>query len=157
MSAHYKINLQGILYELLYQGKCTLTRPLIIIILCCWQVILYAQQPDTTNTNWQLQVREDMLNLKSVGLKKKEVYSTSRRLEQVFNAPLSATVITRKMLEQTGVVNIAEALRLVPGMLVHQKTNGNYEVNIRHSFSVSSGRVQDLKNQQLLVLIDHMP
>ncbi|OJJ17989.1 hypothetical protein BKI52_29485 [marine bacterium AO1-C] len=127
-------------------------------IFCGLAVSLIAQNNQPLKNNLQLQVREDMLNLKAKGLKKDQVYSASRELEQLVNAPVSATVITQKMIAQTGVINIAEALRLAPGVLVQQKTNGNYEVHLRHSQSFATqGSLQDTKNQQLLVLIDHVP
>lgn len=126
----------------------------IIILFCNTVVPLWAQQPpDSTKTNWRLKVREDLLYLKATGLKKKEIYSASRKPEHFFDAPLASSVITQKMLQQTGVTNIVEALRLIPGLLVHQKTNGNYEVNIRHSFSAANSLLSDQKNQQLLVVI----
>lgn len=117
---------------------------------------LFAQVSDSSKS-LQLTVQEDMLNLKSRGLKKEQIYSASKTLENFINAPVSVTVITQKMIEQTGVNSIAEALRLAPGLWVQQKTNGNYEVHIRHSFSSSNNLLQDAKNQQLLVVIDHAP
>lgn len=123
-----------------------------VFCICCGGH-LFAQVTDSSKS-LQLTVREDMLNLKSRGLKKEQIYSASKTLENFINAPVSATVITQKMIEQTGVNNIPEALRLAPGLWVQQKTNGNYEVHIRHSFSSSNNLLQDTKNQQLLVVID---
>lgn len=130
---------------------------IISLFLCVLSVSSLAQTIDSVQTNLQLQVREDMLNLKSKGLKKDQVYSASLKLEQLVNASVSASVITQKMIEQTGALNIAEALRLAPGVLVQQKTNGNYEVHLRHSFSSLDNQLQDTPGQQLLVVIDHIP
>ncbi|WP_299459601.1 TonB-dependent receptor [uncultured Microscilla sp.] len=72
-------------------------------------------------------------------------------------SPVSATVISRKMIQQTGATNIAEALRLAPGLWVNQKTNGNYEVYMRGNQTPSGGLLQDMKNGQLMVMINHVP
>ncbi|OJJ21594.1 hypothetical protein BKI52_13840 [marine bacterium AO1-C] len=127
-----------------------------ITIILLHSALAWGQVTDSI-TRLRLTVREDMLNLKSKGLKQEQIYSASKTLEKYLSAPLSATIITQKMIEQTGVTNIAEALRLAPGVLVQQKTNGNYEVHIRQSFSSQNNLLQDAHNQQLLVVIDHAP
>ncbi len=105
----------------------------------------------------QLTVAEDMLNLKVKGLKKEQIYSATKTLEAFMASPVSATVISRKMIQQTGALNIPEALRLAPGLWVNQKTNGNYEVHIRGNHVPRGGMLQDTKNGQLMVVVNHVP
>lgn len=105
----------------------------------------------------QLTVAEDMLNLKVKGLKKEQIYSATKTLESFMSSPVSATVISRKMIQQTGALNIPEALRLAPGLWVNQKTNGNYEVHIRGNQVPNGGLLQDTKNGQLMVVVNHVP
>ncbi len=129
-----------------------------LLFILCWvsTMPLFAQNVITRKKNWQLQVREDMLYKKAKGLQKEKIYSASRMLESFTDAPVSATVISSQTIEKTGVTNITEALRLAPGLLVQQKTNGNYEVHIRQSNSLG-GLMQDVHNQQILLIIDHIP
>jgi iron complex outermembrane receptor protein len=61
------------------------------------------------------------------------------------------------MIEQSGVTSIAEALRLAPGLMVQQQTNGNYAVHLRQNAIGFNGQLQDSQNQQLMVVIDHVP
>lgn len=132
---------------------------IITYLLCalCWSQLL-AQKPNTDSIRrLQLSVREDMLNLKVKGLKKEQIYSASKTLEDFINSPVSATVITRKMIEQTGATSIPEALRLAPGLWVTQKTNGNYDVHIRGDQTAPGSLLQDTKNGQLMVVINHAP
>ena len=116
----------------------------------------WAQTPDSVG-GLRLTVRKDMLNLKVRGLKKAKIYSATKALEDYLSAPVSATVINQQMLERSGALNIPEALRLVPGVWVTQKTNGNYEVYLRQNLTPTGGMLQDNKNAQLLVVIDHVP
>ncbi|MGB4342202.1 MAG: TonB-dependent receptor plug domain-containing protein, partial [Moraxellaceae bacterium] len=46
------------------------------------------------------------------------VLSATRLKQSLFDAPASVTVIDRQMIEQSGVREIPELLRLVPGMVV---------------------------------------
>ena len=116
----------------------------------------WAQTPDSTG-GLRFTVRKDMLNLKVRGLKKAQIYSATKTLEDYLSAPVSATVINQQMLERSGALNIPEALRLVPGVWVTQKTNGNYEVYLRQNITPPNSMLQDNKNAQLLVVIDHVP
>ena len=84
-----------------------------------------------------------------------KVISASKKLEKTFNSPLSTTVITHKEIRESGITSLAEILRLAPGMLVRQKTNGNYSVYIRGNDKVPPA--EDLpysENTSMLVMID---
>ncbi len=86
------------------------------------------------------------------------IKSASKKEEQLFRSPLSVTVITRDELRQSGALNIPEALRLAPGIIVRQKTNGNYDVHIRGNDNVPPGKyLFDSENTISLVMIDNRP
>ncbi len=86
------------------------------------------------------------------------VKSASKKEEESFRSPLSVAVITREELKQSGALNIPEALRLVPGIIVRQKTNGNYDVHIRGNDNVPPGKyLFDSENTISLVMIDNRP
>ncbi|NBC84143.1 MAG: TonB-dependent receptor plug domain-containing protein, partial [Bacteroidetes bacterium] len=61
----------------------------------------------------------------------KDVVSASKKIESSFEAPLSTSVISYDEIVASGARNIEEALRLVPGMIVREKTSGNFDVHIR--------------------------
>lgn len=87
-----------------------------------------------------------------------EVESVSRKSEKLFDAPLSATVITGREIRESGALSIVEALQLVPGVIVRQKTNGNYDVHIRGNDNVPSGNNLLYANNSIsLVMIDNRP
>lgn len=111
---------------------------------------------------------EDLINLASiVGVSaedllqmilNKEVSSASKSKETVFQSPLSTTVITKEEIFNSGITSIPEALRLVPGMIVRQKTPGNYDVHIRGNDNVPPKNIPlYLENSMTLVMIDGRP
>lgn len=93
---------------------------------------------------------EELLNI--------QIVSVSKKAESLFEAPLSASVLTKEEIERSGATSIMEALRLFPGVIVRQQTNGNYDIHIRgldnmppNSLILSSG------NTTTLVMIDNRP
>ncbi len=109
-------------------------------------------------TTFRLQVKEDILGLEVEGLKEKEIYSISGRSENFFSTPFPAEVLTGDEIRRSGALNIPEALRLVPGLLVRQKTNGNYDVHIRGLDYVAADRyLYESVNSITLVLVDGVP
>lgn len=132
-------------------------KKIIICLFCLFcHYKIFSQTPDSTK-NLQLSVIEDMLNLKIKGLKKEQIYSATKALEKYIESPVAATVINRQMIDQTGVINIPEALRLASGIWVSQKTNGNYGVYLRGNYTPGKGMLQDSKNNHILLVIDHVP
>lgn len=88
----------------------------------------------------------------------KDVTSASKRAEKSLNSPLSTTVISREEIMNSGATSIPEALRLVPGMIVREKTNGNYDVHIRGNDNMPpKGMFVYSENSISLVMIDGRP
>lgn len=86
------------------------------------------------------------------------VRSASKMKEQAFESPLSISVITREEIKNAGPLNIPEALRLSPDLIVRQKTNGNYDVHIRGNDNVPPGKyLFDSENTITLVMINSRP
>ncbi len=61
----------------------------------------------------------------------KNVSSASKHEESSFTSPLATTVITQEEIRSYGCTTVEEAFRLIPGMIVTQKTNGVYDVQMR--------------------------
>lgn len=88
----------------------------------------------------------------------KDVTSASKRAEKSLNSPLSTTVISRDEIMNSGATSIPEALRLVPGMIVREKTNGNYDVHIRGNDNMPpKGMFVYSENSISLIMIDGRP
>lgn len=88
----------------------------------------------------------------------KDVTSASKRSEKSLNSPLSTTVISREEIMNSGATSIPEALRLVPGMIVREKTNGNFDVHIRGNDNMPpKGMFVYSENSISLVMIDGRP
>ncbi len=88
----------------------------------------------------------------------KNVSSASKEEESTFTSPLSSTVITREEMRTYGVSTLEEALRLVPGMIVSEKTNGVYDVQMRGLNNIpNNNMLLYAENSNTLVMIDGRP
>ena len=84
--------------------------------------------------------------------------SASKHQEDLFDTPISMSVITGKEIKQSGAISIPEALKLVPGVLVREISNGIYEVYIRGLENVpQQASATSLNNQSSLIMIDNRP
>src|SRR5688572_2947354 len=107
---------------------------------------LYSQT-DSTHSLEGMSLK-DLLNVKIV--------SVSKASESLFEAPLSASVVTKEDIQKAGCTSIMEALRLVPGMIVREQTNGNYEVQLRGAYTTPDAFF-DGSTGTTLVMVDNRP
>jgi len=85
----------------------------------------------------------------------KSVSSASKKAEDSFKSPLSSTVITKAEIRSYGISSIEEALRLIPGMIVQEKTNGMYDVHIRGLNNIPDNQMMlYTENSNTLMMID---
>ncbi len=101
---------------------------------------------------------ETMYDLSLEELMNIPIHSASKKQETLFDAPLSSYTVTRSEIEKSGATTIMEALRLVPGLIVREQSNGVYDIHIRgldnllrHSDSFTKN------NLYTLVMIDSRP
>jgi iron complex outermembrane recepter protein len=88
----------------------------------------------------------------------KDVVSASKKVESSFEAPLSTSVISYDEIVASGARSVEEALRLVPGLIVREKTNGNFDVHIRGNENLPpSHMLLYSENSITLVMIDGRP
>lgn len=93
-------------------------------------------------------VSEDISDISTV--------SSSKREEELFKSPLSSSVVTADQIKQAGILSVPEALKLVPGVIVREQTNGQFEVHIRGLENVpTGGSPVTLSNRLTLVMIDN--
>ena len=84
--------------------------------------------------------------------------SASKHQEDLFDTPISMSVITGEQIKMAGALSIPEALKLVPGVLVRELSNGLYEVHIRGFENVPQFEdTTSLGNQSSLIMIDNRP
>lgn len=88
----------------------------------------------------------------------KDVTSASKKAESSFDSPLSTTVLSYDEIVASGARNIQEAMRLVPGVIVREKTNGNYDIHIRGNNNIPDENLTVYtENSMTLVMIDNRP
>ena len=84
------------------------------------------------------------------------VVTASKMPEDLFEAPLSTTIISKQEIEQSGVTSIPEALRLAQGVIVREITPGNYDVHIRGYDDITKNvYLKQPYNTTTLVMIDN--
>ncbi len=89
---------------------------------------------------------EDLINL--------QVETASKKSEKMIESPLSISVITEKEIKSSGATSIAELFRMVPGLIVREKTNGNFDMHIRGNDNLFSNLLSSV-NFMSLVMIDN--
>ncbi len=84
------------------------------------------------------------------------IISVSKKEESNFESPLSSSVLTRKEITRSGVTTIAEALRLIPGIIVREQTNGIFDVHIRgFDYVPPYSSIFYTQNDITLIMIDN--
>ncbi len=87
-----------------------------------------------------------------------ETTTATRRNDRSFGLTNSITVLTRERILAAGCTSIPEALRLVPGVLVREQTNGNFDVHIRGLDNIPPSSTFLLStNTSTLVMINGRP
>ncbi len=104
------------------------------------------------------QENRDLYNLSIEELMNIAIVSASSQEETLFEAPVSSYSITKEEISKAGITSIPEALRLCPGVIVRETTNGNYDVHIngfdnpiKYTHTVSQ------MNMLTLVMINNRP
>ncbi len=107
-------------------------------------------QTDTAKANEHEELSlKDLLNVRIV--------SVSKSAELLFDAPLSASVVTKEEIRKSGCTSIMEALRLVPGMIVREQSNGNYDIYLRGMDNVPPNTPFEGNSTTTLVMINNRP
>lgn len=98
--------------------------------------------------------RQDLSSLMNI-----EVYSASKKQEKIIDAPLSISSISYNDIKASGARNLVEALRLVPGVIVREGSNGTYDVHIRGGDNTRNFGEQFTisENSLTLVMINNRP
>lgn len=109
-------------------------------------------------TPYKLSIQEDVLNLKVQSTEVHEVYAASRNQEELSKTNVSTYIITANDIRQSGALTLGEALRLAPGLLVKQATNGYYQVSVRGASGEAMQQYgSNYENTSLLLTINGIP
>lgn len=86
------------------------------------------------------------------------VVSASKEEERLFDAPVATYSVSREEISKAGALSIPEALRLIPGVIVRETTNGNYDIHLRGfdnvaEYTYANGQINSLT----LVMINDRP
>ena len=101
---------------------------------------------------------QDLFDLSLEALMNIEIVSASKKAESSFKSPLSSSVLTRDEINASGATTIEEALRLFPGLLVREESNGNFDVHIRGNDNLPPGNFSFYsENSMSLIMIDGRP
>ena len=86
------------------------------------------------------------------------VTTASRLPERAQDAPVAISSLQRSEILRSGASSIEEALRLVPGVIVREKTRGGYEVHLRGFNNIPNNTFPGIgDNTTTLVMIDNQP
>lgn len=122
-----------------------------VLFIILFQIANVYSQEDTIRQN-------SLENLSLKDLLNVRIVSASKKSELLFDAPLSASVLTREEIRNAGSTSIMEAMRLVPGMIVREESNGNYDIHLRGMDNVPPNASFDItSNTTTLVMIDSRP
>ena len=109
-------------------------------------------------TTVQAQEEVDLFELSLEDLMNVEIVSASKKSENLFDAPVSSYSVTREEIFKAGITSIPEALRLCPGVVVREMTNGNYDIHLRGFDNVTRYTIRGTQvNYQTLLMIDNRP
>lgn len=124
-------------------------KKLLTIIVFAFVPVSYILAQQDTIDYYALSL-EELMNI--------QIVSASKKSESLFDAALSASVLTREEIMNAGVTSIPEALRLVPGIIVREQTNGNYDIHIRGLDNVPPNSIPlAATNTTTLVMINNRP
>ncbi len=126
--------------------------------------VLNMSMDDLSNLSLEdLMYAVELLDVKNVDelfslIMNKNVSSASKKAEDSFKSPLSTSVITREEMRTFGCTSIEEALRMIPGVIAREKTNGNYDLHLRGLDNIPDGNIfLYTENTNTLVMVDGRP
>ena len=73
-----------------------------------------------TDANFPQKTSPPLTQLSLEELMNVEIYSASKKLEKQFDSPAATYVLSRDDIRRSGVTNVMDALRLVPGVSVQK-------------------------------------
>lgn len=141
---------------------CLSSFTLLLLYCSAWSLDGFGQEkPDSSHKplkeNLLLNI-EDMYEREVEDLLNVKVSIASKKQESLFDAPFSASVVTREDIKRAGATSIMEAFRLMPGLVVREQSNGNYDIHLRGGSNVQRNTIFSVSaNTTTLVMINNRP
>lgn len=126
--------------------NCKLLLSLLFFLQCA---SVHSQKDTLTSEALDEMSLKELLNLKIV--------SASGTPELWIDAPLSSSIITKEDIRRANCTSIMEAMQLVPGVIVREQSNGNYDIYLRGMENVPPNGSFDIASTTTLVMIDNRP
>ena len=99
---------------------------------------------------------EQLMKMSIHDIMNTQIYSASKKAETVFDSPVSSSVLTREEILNAGVTSIMEAMRLIPGVIVREQTNGIYDIHLRGFDNIPpNGMWSNTVNNITLLMVDN--
>nr|WKN40266.1 TonB-dependent receptor [Tunicatimonas sp. TK19036] len=115
--------------------------------------ILYSMQSFAQEVD-----EEDLFEMSLEELMNVEIVSATKKSESLFEAPVSSYSISREEIASSGITSIPEALRLCPGVIVREMSNGNYDIHLRGLENTARyTNTVDQQNKYTLVMVNNRP
>lgn len=127
----------------------TCCKLLLIILLSLYGIAVQGQEDSLSTGALDDMSLKELLNMKIV--------SASGSPELWMDAPLSSSVVTKEEIRRTNCTSIMDAMKLVPGVVVREQSNGNYDIYIRGMANVPPNGSFDIVSTTTLVMIDNRP
>src|SRR5689334_12447463 len=126
-----------------------LCKRLLILLFTMYGIAVQGQKDSLSTGALDGMSLEELLNMKIV--------SASGTAELWIDAPLSSSIVTKEEIRKANCTSIMEALKLVPGVMVREQSNGNYDIYIRGMENVPPNGSFDIASTTTLVMIDNRP
>lgn len=121
-----------------------------LALLMVGSVLVFAQEEQAKQDDYYELSLEELMNI--------PINSASKKDETLFDAPLSSYTITKSDIEKSGATSIMEALRMAPGVIVREQTNGLYDIHIRGFDNLlGNSETYAKSNLSTLVMINNRP
>lgn len=127
----------------------TFCKLLLLFLLTLYGIGVQGQEDSLSTDALDGMSLKELLNMKIV--------SASGSPELWMDAPLSSSIVTREDIRRTNCTTIMEALQQVPGVIVREQSNGNYDVYIRGMDNIPPNGSFDIASTAILVMIDNRP
>ena len=87
-----------------------------------------------------------------------QIQLATKEMEPAFESPFASHVITSEDIQNKGITELEKVFKLVPGVIVRTKTNGNYDIQIRGFDNIPPfNDILNTENSKSLVMINNTP
>ncbi|PID27168.1 MAG: hypothetical protein CR982_06865 [Candidatus Cloacimonadota bacterium] len=87
-----------------------------------------------------------------------QIHLATKEIEPAFESPFSSYVVTSEDIQKKGITELEKIFKIVPGVIVRTKTNGNYDIQIRGFDNIPPfNDILNTENSKSLVMVNGTP